>query len=159
MPEEAPGMTARLRRLFLLSDECHETVDRLQHAWLRAALVGAHGVAARYRHGRRAVDLVGHRLLDGALDLALHAERLHGVHEFLRIDTVLLQPLAERGLVVGAQAPLVDGVEEWPMKLLQHSHCLEGKEDGRDMAPARVEDVWHAAIFYTLEAMGVLEKL
>src|SRR3954470_23399365 len=84
-------------------------------------VAGADGVVAVHAHGRRAVDLVVHGELLRPTRLALHAERLHRVVEFLRVDAILLQPLGERFLVGALQVVFEDGVEERLVHLRQHA--------------------------------------
>src|SRR5688572_30692711 len=105
-PIAAKSTATRAGPLFLLAQGVGQVVDRLEHAVRRAALLGADGIAAVHGHLRRAADLVGRGHLRGAAHLALHAERLHGVAEFLRVDALLLEPGEEVLLHVGAQAVL-----------------------------------------------------
>src|SRR5919204_1334285 len=126
MPEDAPLITTRkdppLAKLapplsgglLLLADLIDEIVDRLEHAFLRAGLLGAHGVAALDGHRRRAIDLVGKRELYRALGLALHAEGIERVVEFLLIDPLPLQPFVQGLGIVRAKPVAVDRVEEGP---------------------------------------------
>src|SRR6267143_4409164 len=143
MPEEAPVMMIFFRGLLGFAYLLHEIVDRLQHPLARAALFGAHGVAAMHRHRRRAVDLVRDGLLRRAARPALHTERLERLEELLRVDAVLLQPLGEHLLVGGIQPLAMDRVEERPMHLVEHAERLEAVEDRGVLRPALVEHCRH----------------
>src|SRR2546425_2484660 len=144
MPEEAPVMMIFFRGLLGFAYLLHEIVDRLQHPLARAALLGAHRVAALHRHRRRGGDLVGDGLLRRAPRPALHAERLQRVEELLRVDALLLQPLGEHLLVGGVQPLAMDGVEERPVHLVEHAERLEAVEDRGVLRPALVEHRRHA---------------